>query len=145
MILPDVNVLLHALRALDPDQERVRAWLVAEINSGRPFILTDAVIAGVVRIATHPRIFDPPTPLQTVIDFLDGIVSLDNCLRIGPGQRHWDIFKEVIIESDARGNLVPDAQLAAISIEHGATIATRDRGFSRFPNCRWVDPLAIAP
>jgi uncharacterized protein len=61
---------------------------------------------------------------------------------ITAGPRHWEILRRVLREGDARGNLVPDAHLAAIAIEHGATVATRDRGFARFQGLRWVDPIA---
>jgi predicted nucleic acid-binding protein len=60
---------------------------------------------------------------------------------VAAGARHWVILRGVLRDADARGNLVPDAHLAAIAIEHGATVATRDRGFARFRNVRWLDPL----
>jgi uncharacterized protein len=144
LILPDVNVLVIAHRADQDDHDAVRGWLEGEVNSDRPFALADIAVAGFIRIVTNPRVYHRPTPLDTAVAFVDGLVEQPTHVPVASGTRHWPIFRGVLREGDARANLVPDAHLAAIAIEHGATIATRDRGFARFTGVRWIDPLTDA-
>jgi toxin-antitoxin system PIN domain toxin len=140
LILPDVNVLVLAHRADQDDHAALRAWLETEVNSDRPFALADIAVSGFLRIVTNPRIYHRPTALDTALAFVDGLVEQPTCLPVAAGARHWTILRGLLRDADARGNLVPDAHLAAIAIEHGATVATRDRGFARFPGVRWIDP-----
>ncbi len=142
MIVPDVNVLVLAHRSDSTDHKPVRAWLEDEVNSDRPVALADIAVSGFIRVTTNPRVFRDPTPLESAIGFIEGLLGRETCLSITAGPRHWEIFCRVLRGADARANLVPDAHLAAISIEHGCTVATRDRGFARFDAVRWVDPLA---
>jgi uncharacterized protein len=141
LILFDVNVLVLAHRRDQDEHDVVRSWLEREVNSERPFALADVVSAGFIRLVTNPRIYARPSSLETAAAFVDGLVDQPTCLITSAGTRHWPIFRNLLRDADARGNLVPDAHLAAIAIEHGATIATRDRGFARFPGVRWIDPL----
>jgi predicted nucleic acid-binding protein len=85
-------------------------------------------LAGFLRIVTPPRVYRRPTPLETAVGFVDGLVEQPTCIAAAAGARHWTILRELLADAEARGNLVPDAHLAAIAIEHGATVATRDRG-----------------
>lgn len=142
MILPDVNVLVLAHRKDQDGHAAMRAWLVDEVNSDQPFALADLAVAGFLRVVTNPRVFADPTPLGEALRFLDGLFEQPTCVPVAAGERHWEIVRQVIADADARGNLVPDAHLAAVAIEHGATVATRDRGFARFARVRWLDPLA---
>lgn len=144
MILPDVNVLVLAHRLDHGDHEPARAWLEAEINSDRPVALADVAVAGFLRIVTSPRIFRDPSRLDTAIAFVDALVAQPTCVPVAAGSRHWSILRRLLRDGDARGNLVPDAHLAAIAVENGATVATRDRGFARFAEVRWLDPLRPA-
>ena len=145
MILPDVNVFVLAHRSDQRDHEPMRRWLTDEVSSDRPFALADAASAGFLRIVTNPRIFSEPTDLATAIAFVEGLAAQPTCVPVAAGARHWQIFRDVLHAADARANLVPDAHLAAIAIEHGATVATRDRGFARFSGVRWLDPLDERP
>ena len=141
MILPDVNVLVLAHRADQDEHEPVRLWLETEVNSDRPFLVADVSVAGFLRIVTNHRIYHRPTALDTAFAFVDGLVAQPTCVPIAAGPRHWSILRGLLRAADARGNFVPDAHLAAIAVEHGATVATRDRGFSRFAGLQWLDPL----
>jgi toxin-antitoxin system PIN domain toxin len=142
VILFDVNVLVLAHRKDQDDHHAVRAWLEGEVNSERPFALADVAVAGFIRVVTNPRVYVRPSSLAAAVAFVDGLVDQPTCMPTSPGPRHWPILRKLLRDADARGNLVPDAHLAAIAIEHGATIATRDRGFARFPGLRWLDPVA---
>jgi hypothetical protein len=142
VILLDVNVLVHAFREATPDHRRYRGWLDAALASDEPFGLSDLVLSGFVRVATHPRVFDPPAPIGRALAFADALRSQPNAVLVAPGSRHWEIFERLCRAVDAKGNLVPDAYLAALAIESGSEWITTDRDFSRFPGLRWRHPLA---
>ncbi|MFP5336826.1 MAG: type II toxin-antitoxin system VapC family toxin [Actinomycetes bacterium] len=144
MILVDVNVLVHALRADAPEHEDYRRWLEEVAAGPAAFGLADIVLSGVVRVLTHPRVFRPPTPLGHVLEELDRLRGRPNCVTVSPGARHWDIFRELCRRADATGNLVADAYLAALAIESGSEWVTTDRDFARFPGLRWRHPLRHA-
>jgi toxin-antitoxin system PIN domain toxin len=141
MILPDVNVLIYAHRSDAPDHARYRDWLEKAIGSEAAFGLADVVLSGFLRVITHPRIFNSPTPLDAAVAFAEELRALPNCVPVAPGPRHWPIFCRLCREAGARGNLVPDAFLAALAVESGSEWITTDRGFSRFPGLRWRHPL----
>ena len=142
MIAPDVNVLVYAFRDAAPDHERYRAWLLAATASEEPLGLFDVVLAGFIRIVTNPRIFMPPAPVERALQFADALRRAPNAVSIAPGARHWDLFSRLCQEAGAKGNMVPDAWLAALAIESGCELITTDRDFSRFPRLRWRHPLA---
>jgi toxin-antitoxin system PIN domain toxin len=137
-----VNVLVHAFRADAPDHARYRDWLDRLVNTDRPFGLTDWVLSGFLRIVTHPRVFSPPTPIDAALAFAQALRTAATCVPIHPGVRHWDIFADLCRSTGAKGNLVPDAFLAALAIESGCEWITTDRDFSRFPGLKWRHPLA---
>ncbi len=91
---------------------------------------------------THPRIFDPPSPLDAGLAFVREVRERPNCVSVAPGPRHWDIFTRLCHDAGAKGNLVPDAYLAALAIESGCEWVTTDRDDARFPGLRWRLPLA---
>ena len=121
---------------------RYRAWLEAAIASDEPFGLSDLVLSGFVRIATHPRVFDPPCPIERALAFANALRSQPNAVTVAPGSRHWEILERLCLAAGVKGNLVPDAYLAALAIESGSELITTDRDFSRFPGLRWRHPLA---
>lgn len=140
MLLVDVNVLVFAYREDAPDHPRVRRWLEELVSSDSAFGLSELVFSGFLRVVTHPRIFSPPSPLDHALAFGEVLRTQPNCTMVRPGPRHWDIFTRLCRESDARGNLVPDAYLAALAIESGCEWISTDRDFSRFPELRWRVP-----
>jgi len=93
-------------------------------------------------VVTHPRVFDPPDLVAAALAFADAVRSQPGAIPVTPGDRHWAIFADLCRATEARGNLVPDAYLAALAIESGAEFITADRDFSRFPGLRWRHPLA---
>jgi toxin-antitoxin system PIN domain toxin len=141
MVLLDVNVLVRAFREDAPEHPEFKAWLDARVGSDTSYGLSDLALSGFLRIVTHPRIFDPPTPLAAALEFAEAIRSQPNCLSISPGERHWSIFTRLCRESDARGNLIPDAYFAALAIESGSEWITADRDYSRFEGLKWQHPL----
>jgi len=140
VLLLDVNVLVYAFREDSPRHRETRRWLEATIASDSAFGVSDLVLSGFLRVVTHPRVFDPPTPIDDALAFAEALRSQPGCVRISPGERHWRIFTRLCREAAARGNLVPDAYLAALAIESGSEWITTDRDFSRFGGLRWRTP-----
>ena len=95
-----------------------------------------------MRVATHPRIFSPPAPVEQALAFATALRTQPNAVVLAPGPRHWEIFERLCQAASAKGNLVADAYLAALAIETGSEWITTDRDFSRFPGLRWRHPLA---
>ena len=141
MILPDVNVLVYAFREDAPNHPEYKAWLERIISGDQAYGLCDLVLSGFLRIVTHPRVFNPPAPLEAAASFVEVIRSQPHCVSVAPGPAHWDIFLRLCRRSDARGNHVADAYLAAIAIESGSDWITTDRDYSRYPGLRWRHPL----
>jgi toxin-antitoxin system PIN domain toxin len=92
-------------------------------------------------VGDHPRIFREPTPLETAIEFVEELRRSPAVVGVLPGARHWQIFTDLCRRIDASGNAVPDAFLAAIAIEQGATWVSADRSFAGYPDLRWLHPL----
>lgn len=141
MILCDVNVLVYAHRQDAPDHPAYRDWLEELINGAGAYAVADLVLSGFLRVVTHPKVFHKPTPLKEALAFAEQVRGAPNAVLIGPGARQWSIFTELCSAGGAKGNLVPDAYLAALAIESGSEWVTTDRGFARFPGLRWRHPL----
>lgn len=137
-----MNVLLYAFREDAADHPRYREWLLIALRGDEPVGLADTVLSGFLRIVTHRGIFRPPTPPEEAIAFVDALVESPTTALLQPGPRHWSIFRNLCLETGARGNLVADAYLAALAIEYGCEFMTTDRDFARFPSLRWRHPLA---
>jgi len=145
MVLLDVNILVYAYREDSPRHGDVRPWLDEVINGNAAFGVSELVLSGFLRIVTHPRVFDPPTPIAQAIEFVRALREQPHCLIVKPGDRHWDIFLGLCLDVHAKGNVVPDAYLAALAIESGSEWVTTDRDFARFAGLTWRYPVAPAP
>lgn len=141
MILIDVNVLVYAFRRDAPAHAGYNEWLNERVRAREPFGVSELVFSSVVRLLTHPSVFSPPERTENAFAFLDAVRGQPNCVVISPGVRHWEIFRQLCAQANAKGNLVPDAYLAALAIEHGCELITTDRDFARFPGLRWRHPL----
>lgn len=142
MILTDVNVLVYAHRQDTAEHASLLAWLEGLLNGDQAYGYADQVLAGFIRVVTHPRIFSPPSSREAALAFAHAVRSQPNAVPIQPGARHWEIFSGLCQASGARGNLIPDAFLAALAIESGSEWVTTDRDYSRFPGLRWRHPLS---
>lgn len=136
MLLADINVLLAGFRADHAHHAPARDFL-AETRSGSKVLgLSDVAMMGVVRLATNPRVFAQPDPVESVLAYADALLDPPGQL-VRAGDTHWQRFERFCADLRLRGNLVPDAYLAALAIEQGAELVTFDRGFRRFPGLRW--------
>ncbi len=136
VLLPDVNVLLAGYRADHAHHRLARRFLDEARTGTRPLALSDFALAGVVRLATNPRVFVNPDPVEGVLEYVEALLEPPAQL-LQPGGTHWSRFAELCRHLQLRGNLVPDAYLAAVALEQRAELVTFDRGFGRYPRLRW--------
>ena len=141
MLLFDVNVLVYAHREDADNHAAYREWLEGVINADAAYAVSELVLSGFIRVITHPKVFVKPSSLGDALVFAEQLRDQPNCVVLQPGPRHWDIFRRLCMDSGVKGNLVPDAYLAALAIESGSEWITTDRDFSRFKGLRWRFPL----
>lgn len=141
MILVDANLLLYAEDARSAVNEAARTWLDAQLSGAEPVLLPWTVLTAFVRIGTNARVFERPLSLAEAIERVDGWLA-QPCVRVArPTERHWEVLRGLLTRGKAIGNLVTDAHLAALAIEHGATLCSTDADFARFPGLSWKNPL----
>ena len=140
MLLPDVNVLIYAFRPNVAEHAVCRAWLDNAVLSNVRFGISRLALGAVVRITTHSRTYASPSTLDDAFGFCNDILGQPNCQVVEPGERHWDIFHRLCIETDTRGPRVTDAWFAALAIEWGCEWVTMDRDYARFPGLKWSVP-----
>jgi hypothetical protein len=141
LVLPDVNVLVYAYRQDAPHHTGCHDWLEATVNGDAAYGLSELVLSGFVRVVTHPKVFNRPSPLADALEFCEQLRERPNGVPVAPGRRHWQIFRDLCIGVGAKGNLVPDAYLAALAIESGCEWITTDRDYRRFKGLRWRHPV----
>ena len=141
MILVDANLLLYAYDAAAPEHPKARRWLEDVLAKPDPVVFPWQSIHAFLRIATNPRAWVSPLTIEEARSIVDEWLSLPNVVTPTPGERHWEIMRDILADSQCRGPLVSDAVLAALALEYGAELCTNDRDFSRFPKLRLVNPL----
>lgn len=142
MIVVDVNVLVYACRRDANRHTEYQRWLTDALNGYMPVGIAPESLAAVVRITTHPGLWQSPLTLDEALTFGTAVATAPVTRWLQPGEKHWDIFSQICNESRVNGNLVNDAWLAALAIEQDCTLMTADRDFARFVGLRWKHPLA---
>lgn len=140
-MLVDANILLYAVDDLSPFHDRARTWLEGALNGDRRVGLPWASLWAFQRIATHPRAQDAPLAPAAAAAIVEQWLAAPTSWVPEPGRAHWRLVTELVTELDLRGNLVSDAILAALCLEHGLSIVSADSDFARFPELRWVNPI----
>ena len=141
MILVDTNILIHAEDKLSSLQDEARQWWDTQLSGEFPVCLSWSIISAFIRICTNRRIFHKPLTLDQAINRVQSWMD-QPCVRlINPTDSHWQIFRTLLLEGQAYANLVPDAHVAALAIEHGCTLFSTDSDYSRFPKLKWKNPL----
>ena len=142
MIVVDANVLLYAYDPSDRRHARAAAWLEGKLDDAEEVGLAVSVVLAFIRIATDPRVYEPPMSIGTAVDVISTWLDRPNVQVMHPTTGHWRSLGNLARSGQARGPLIMDAHLATLTIEHGATLATTDRDFRRFPGLRTIDPTA---
>ncbi|MDQ3677028.1 MAG: type II toxin-antitoxin system VapC family toxin [Actinomycetota bacterium] len=140
MLLLDVNVVLAAHRVDHSQHAALRPWFDELLEGPEPFAVPNVVWASFVRLATNRRVFARPSPLSEAFNFLDAVCDQPHHLLLAPGPRHLELLRRICLEADATGDLVCDAVIAAIALEHGCAVASLDRDFARFASIDHVVP-----
>lgn len=136
MLLADVNIFVYARRRESERHAEYKVWLEDRLSGDEPFGVSELVLSSFARIVTNHRVYRDPTPPEAAIEFCELVLAAPAAVPIRPGPLHWSIFVSLCRRVRARGNSVPDAYLAALALEQGATWVTVDAGFARFPGLR---------
>ncbi len=142
MILVDANLLIHAYNSGSPFHSPARDWLVERLNGSSGVGLSSTNILAFLRITTHSRLFDAPLTWAEATAKVEAWLKRPCVTIVEPGNRHWTILQSFFEDEELPGPLVMDAHLAALAIEHDATLCTADRDFRRFKGLRLEYPLA---
>lgn len=144
MIAVDTNILVHAHRE-EASSHKAAVAALRHLAAGTiPWGLPVFALGEFVRVVTHPRLFAPPSTLSDAFLSIRSLSACPSCRILAPGRHYSEHFERICREGDMKGNLVFDAQIAAVCIEHGATdLLTFDRDFGRIPGLRTVKPESL--
>jgi len=141
LILIDTNLLLYAEDSLSPHHVTAGAWLEEKLSGSSPVGLCWPVINGFIRISTNHRLHKHPLSILEAIEVAEGWLNQPCVSLLQPTDQHWRIFQMMLKTGAASGNLVSDAHLAALAIEHNATLWSSDLDFARFSGLKWKNPF----
>lgn len=141
MFLLDANLLLYAYYPRAEQHEASRAWIEETFNGPEQVGLPWPTIWAFLRIGTNPRAFEQPLSVAEACEVVSSWLELPAVALVEPGDRHWQVLSELMPRAQVSGPMVSDAVLAALAIEHGATLCTTDRDFARFQGLKFINPL----
>ena len=142
MKLPDLNLLLYAIDEASPLHPPARRWLETTLSGSEDVAFAWIVLLGFLRLATNRSVFEEPLTVEEALEAMDGWLAQPVSRVVNPTPRHPTVLRGLLKPHGAAGNLVSDAHLAALAIEHDAELCSHDRDFGRFDGLRWLDPLA---
>ena len=142
MILVDANLLLYAAAPVSPQNELARNWLDGQLNGTAAVGLPWHSLLAFLRVITNPRMTSRSVTTEEAWRQVEEWIGNEPVWIPGPTERHREVLGTLLALPGVRGNLVPDAHLAALAIEHGLTLCSADGDFARFPGLRWQNPLA---
>jgi uncharacterized protein len=141
VILVDANLLIYAYVAGSPHHRRAQAWLDDQLCGTARVGLPWMCLLAFLRIVTNPRIYPRAEKIMDAWRQVADWLAQDPVWIPPPTERHARVLEELLDATSAHGNLVYDAHLAALAIEHGLLLCSADADFARFPRLRWHDPL----
>jgi len=142
VILVDANVLLYAYHPRAEAHDRCCAWVEKAFSGEEPVAIAWVTLLAFVRISTNPRVFEQPLLAGEALAAVSSWLARPSVSVLEAGEACWEIFRQLVVDAQITGPLVMDAFLAALAIENGATLATTDRDFTRFPKLKLVNPAA---
>lgn len=141
MIVPDVNLLVYAYNEAAPFHEQARRWWEGLVNGAERVGVPWLVAAGFVRVLTHPSVRERPTTPMQAVDYVQEWFRFSSVVPLNPGTEHLRLFRRALDAAGVGANLVTDAHVAALAMEHQAEVHSNDADFGRFPGLRWRNPL----
>jgi toxin-antitoxin system PIN domain toxin len=141
LIIPDVNLLIHAHNTEAPHHELARTWWSDLLSGEWTIAIPWAVILGFVRLVTHVRVLETPLSAAEALERVDSWLACPNVITLDPGPRHLQICRSLFAALGVAGSLTTDVHLAALAIENQAELHSNDADFRRFPGLRWRDPI----
>ena len=141
MKLVDANLLLYAYNSTTSVHEQAKAWLENTLSSEEPVAFSWDTLLAFVRIATNSKLHASPLNVEDAIGVVEEWLACPNTVLIQPTLGHWTALAKLLRETNTTGSLVTDAHLAALAIEHDATLYSRDSDFGLFRRLRWINPL----
>jgi hypothetical protein len=142
LIVVDANILLYAYDSTSSFHREALAWVERVFSSSEPVGLPWSTVGAFLRVTTNSRLRGERLTAKEAIEIVDGWFEQPNIRLLAPGDNHWPALRRMLLEGQASGPLVSDAQLAALTVEWGGELHTTDRDFARFPGLRWKNPLA---
>ena len=136
----DLNLLLYAVNRDSPRHSVAKTWLREAMSGEERIALAWTVLLGFIRLTTSPRILEHPLSVDDALHTVDVWLAQPSVSPLEPGDNHWIILRELLIETGAAGNLTTDAHLAVLAMERGYVLYSTDADFGRFPGLRWVNP-----
>jgi hypothetical protein len=141
VILVDANILIYSHVASFEQHNRAREWLDQQLNGSARVGLPWESLLAFVRLVTNPRVFERPEPTSDAWIQVRAWLACERVWIPQPTERHADLLNELLALPGVQANLIPDAHLAALALEHGLTLCSTDGDFSRFPTIRWINPI----
>ena len=141
MILVDANILIYAIDQSAPHHARARRWLEETLSGDTRVGLPWIVILAFIRLTTRPGVVRNPLLPDQALAFVDSWLQQPYVTAVGPGEHHWPIVSGLLRASGTAGNLTSDAHVAALALEHGATVVSADSDFARFSGVTHLNPL----
>lgn len=141
MIVVDANILIYAYRSEAAEYAAARTWLERAFSGSEPVRIPWPAVNAFLRLMTKQSLFARPLTIEEAVAIVDEWFTTPAVAVVEPGPQYWPIFREVTRATQATGNLIPDAEIAALTIEHDATLYTADSDFRRFAGLRVVNPL----
>ncbi len=142
MILVDTNIPLYAEDSLSEHHEAARAWWDEQLSGSESVALCWPVLTAFIRIGTNARLHKRPLTLKEAVDRVQSWLEQPGVRILTPTEQHWAIFQRMLRIGNATANLVSDAHLAALAVEHNCTLASSDMDFARFRGLKWRNPIA---
>jgi len=140
--VPDLNLLIYAVDRRSVPHKASVTWWNGLLSGNETVAFSWTVLLGFVRLTTNPNVVQEPLSPGEALDYVDRWLAQPITTVIEPTSRHAAVLRDLLGPVGAAGNLVSDAHLAALTIEHGAELCSADRDFGRFPSLRWMNPLA---
>jgi toxin-antitoxin system PIN domain toxin len=142
VILVDTNIPLYAEDSLSEHHELARLWWDEQLSGSDPVALCWPVLTAFIRIGTNARLHKRPLTLKEAVERVQSWLDQPSVCILTPTEQHWVIFQRMLRAGNATANLVADAHLAALAVEHNCTLASSDTDFARFRGLKWRNPIA---